>query len=167
VQSRSEISEMYSKMNDDELLRLASQKDSLLPLGQEVLKTEMQKRGIDETAVVSFQIDEEAVAQQEKLRASSEKQARAKHKRENFKRLGIFLTAAIITDWLASVLFRLPSNAIYALTQVSLYIAFAAYGLAWGFGGAWLTIRKTIAIAAGLSICFLVWVIYMVATAPK
>jgi hypothetical protein len=167
VQSRSEISEMYSKMSDHELLRLASQKDSLLPLGQEVLMTEMQKRGIDETAVVSFRLGEEEVAQQEKQRATSEKKARAKNRNENFKRLGIFLTAAIVTDWLASQLFNLPSKAIEALTQMSLYLAFAAYGLAWGFGGAWLTIRKTIAIAAGLSVCLFVWATYMVARAGK
>jgi hypothetical protein len=167
VQGRSEISEVYSKMSEDELLRLASQKDSLLPLGQEVLKTEMQKRGMDETAVVSFRLGEEELAQQEKQRTTSEKKARAKNRHENFKRMGIFLTAAIVTDWLASQLFNLPSKAIEALTQMSLYLAFAASGLALGFGGTWLTVRKTIAVAAGLSVCFLAWVIYMTATAAK
>jgi len=167
MQRESNISDTYSKMSDDELFRLANQKDSLLPLGQEALKSEMQKRGMDEVAVVSFRLREEEVARQESQRATSGKQARAKKRLEGFKRLGIFVTAAIVTDWLASQLFNLPSKAIEALTQVSLYLAFAASGLAWAFGGTWLTIRKTIAIATGLSVCLLVWVIYMVATAAK
>ncbi len=167
VQHVNDISETYSKMSDDELLRLANQKDSLLPLGQEALKSEMQKRGMDEAAVVSFRFREEDAARQEKQRATSGKQARAKNRLEGFKRLGIFVTAAIVTDWLAGELFSLPSKAIYELTKVSLYLALAASGLTLGFGGAWLTIRRTIAIAGGLSVCLWVWVFYMVATAGK
>jgi hypothetical protein len=127
----------------------------------------MQKRGMDEAAVVSFRLSEEDVDRQESQRVTSDKQVRAKNRLEGFKRLGIFLAAAIATDWLASELFNLPSKAIEALTQMSLYLAFAASGLAWGFGGTWLTVRKTIALAAGLSVCLLAWVIYMVATAAK
>jgi hypothetical protein len=158
---------MYSKMSDDELLRLASQKDSLLPLGQKVLKTEMQKRGMDEAAVASFQVREEEAARQDSQRTRVEKQVRAKNRLESFKGLGIFLTAAIVTDWLASKLFNLPSEAITILTKISLSLALAAFFLAKTFGGAWLTVRKTIALAAGLSVCLLVWVIYMVVTAAK
>jgi hypothetical protein len=81
--------------------------------------------------------------------------------------LGIFLTAAIVTDWLASKIFRIPSEAVELLTKISLNLAFAAFLLARAFGGVWLTVRKTIALAAGLSVCLFVWVIYVVATSAK
>jgi hypothetical protein len=81
--------------------------------------------------------------------------------------LGIFLTAAIVTTWLASALFNLPNKAIEVLTHMSLSLAFGTFLLVRGFGGAWLTVRKTTVLAAGFSICLLGWVTYMVATAAK
>jgi hypothetical protein len=167
VQTETEISETYSKMSDDELLRLANQNDSLLPVGQKVLAAEMQKREMDNAAVVSFRLREEELARQESHRATFEKQARAKKRRENFKRLGIFLTAAIVTAVLASELFRLPSAASASLTHISLSLFLGLFFITKAFGGAWLTIRKSIALAAGLSVCIFGWVIYMTVTAAK
>lgn len=151
----------YSKMSDDELLRLADQKDSLLPLGQEALTNEMRKRGMDEGAVARFRLSEEEATRQDNEGTTLAKQVRAKNGFKNIKRTGIFMTAAIVTDVLASNLFSLSGEATYLLTKMSLYLAFAASGLAWGYGGTWLTTRKTIALAAGLSACFLIWVLYI------
>jgi len=81
--------------------------------------------------------------------------------------LGIFLTAAIVTSWLASELFRIPSEAVALLTKISLNLALAAFFLARAFGGAWLTTRRTIALAAGLSVCLFLGAIYLVTTAGK
>jgi hypothetical protein len=73
MQRESNISDTYSKMSDDELLRLANQKDSLLSSGQEALKIEMQKRGMEEAAVVSFRLREDELARQESHQVTPEK----------------------------------------------------------------------------------------------
>jgi len=62
-------------------------------------------------------------------------------------RLGLFLTAAIVPVWLASELFRIPSELAELLGRLILNLTLTATGLAWGFGGAWLTTKRTIAIA--------------------
>src|SRR6266566_4676515 len=103
---------------------------------------EMQKRGMDEASVMSYRHGEEEVTRQESQRATFDKGARAKNRIETFKRLGIFLTAAIVTDCLASRLFSLPSEAITSLTTLSLNLALALFFLTKAFGGAWLTLRK-------------------------
>ena len=68
MQRLSNIRQTYSKMSDDEILRLATQRESLTPLEKEVLRAEIQKRGLESAAAVSFGLSEEEAVQREKRR---------------------------------------------------------------------------------------------------
>lgn len=156
----SAFGDTYAAMSDDELIGLASQKDSLLPVAQETLTVEMQKRELDESAVANHRLADEEATQREKQQAKTAKAARSRRRIENLKRLGILVAAAIATDWLISKLLGLPTEAIAALTDVSVYAATGLFFATLAVGGDWWTLKRSLGLAVGLSVCLSAWVIY-------
>lgn len=163
MQDASTFGEKYATMSDDELLRLASQKDSLLPVAQEVLMVEMQKRGLNDAAVATHRRAEAEASQREGQETKSDKERRSKRRLESLVRLGI-LVAAILTDWLVTKMLGLSSEVIYFFTQMSLYSALGLFVVT-TFVGAWWTLKRTIVLVAGFSLWLGAWIIYTVATA--
>lgn len=162
MQDASAFGKKYATMNDDELLSLANQKDSLLPVAQGILAAEMQKRGLNEVAVTSYRIADEEAVQRETQQTESKRAAKSQKTLRILKGLGILVAAAIVTILLVSDLFSLSSEVVRLLTQASLS---AALALSVWTGSAWWTFRRLITLSAGLSLCILAFVIYMVATA--
>jgi hypothetical protein len=147
----------YTAKSNEELLRLAREKDSLQEPAQKALDLEMEKRGLGEGAVVRFD-------EQEKEAVESNKEVIQKKPGSNWllnslKCLGILAPAALITIVTANSILKLPSEAVRLLTVVSLRVALALSFVAGAAGSRW-SFKRTAIAAIILSVGlfgFIVW----------
>jgi hypothetical protein len=128
--------ETYSKMSEDELAQLATNKNLLTDPARIALEQEIQARGMQSSppTVGKGEIVEEP--------------KRQKAKTSRWARLGIFLGVALLSAIVASTVFvKGDSTTIESLTSASLKLGLAAWAISEAVAGQWLTLRRTLVAA--------------------
>lgn len=143
-------------MNQDELLRLAAQKDSLTESARTALQYELYKRHL-ETNPPSIEQATEVVQEPKPERARA----------SGWARLGIFLCVAFVSAIVAAaVFFKGDSETVKQrteqLTSVSVTLGLVVWALSGVVAGRWLTVKRTWIAAVSLySIAFVLMAVFL------
>jgi hypothetical protein len=159
-------SEKYSQMSDDELLHLASHKDSLRDVARQGLEVELRKRGMGDAAALAYEKQGQGEPERQRQQAIDEKAEIRESRINALIGLPLFVIVILGTVWVAAHVFDLPGEAAGKLTKASLEIVTALFILCWAFRGRWLTFKKILVMSAILSAGIFVIVVLIVVTAP-
>lgn len=161
------LRETYSRMSDEELLRLAIQKDTLLDVGKQELESEMQRRGLDTKAVASFESKERKALESEEWETHRRKSEAAEARLRVGQRLITLVVTAVAMNMITARIFSLSGNVIEGLTSASMSMALALSFLGWILPEKWSPWRKTFAMALGLAAAIYLFVLVMWMTASR
>jgi len=161
----SKFRETYSRMSDDELLRLAAQRDTLLDIGRQELEAEMRQRGLDDRTVASFESNERKEAEYEKRQTDSRKSEAAEARLRVGQRLIIFVLTAVAMDQIIARLFSLNSKAVEGLAEASISVAIGLSVLGWIFPKRWSPWKTTLVMAFGLATAIYLFMLVILMTA--
>jgi hypothetical protein len=153
MRNSQDFAETYSKMSDDELLRIEADRESLVEEAKLALEWEIQKRRI------SMSNDPQEV----QVPAEVSEGAPIKAASSWWGRLMVFITwsTAGLTFILVAFGRDLKGEAAgafaYHTTQMFLNLALAGWALTWVIAGRWLTIKRTMIIATVMYVIVIGW----------
>lgn len=147
----------YSAVGDDELLRLAAQKNSLREAANQALEMEMRKRGLGDDLIATREQKERQSFQHE----VEERAARWKSRFAVVGFLATFFSGIIFSDWAISKIFNLPGNATDILTQISLDGGCAVAVLGVAFARPRLSLKTTLVTTAVFSGGLFLWILWL------
>ncbi|HEY2461639.1 MAG TPA: hypothetical protein VGI16_12565 [Candidatus Acidoferrum sp.] len=150
--------ELYKNRNDDQLLRLAKEKNLLQDAARHALESEIEERGLGDGALVELETQERAQTMRDQELATVYKEERSNWFMGILGSCGIFGASAILAVLTADYLLKPPSDAVRLLTVTSLRIAIVLGLLA--SGPRWMTIKRTLVSAAIFSISLFGWIFW-------
>lgn len=150
--------ETYKGMSDDDLLRVALDKDNLADEAKLTLEAELTRRGLGDGAARQYAQDLREREQRSQAESRAEAQGRRRRWLDGAKRLGIFVLGAIVADCVLEYGCGIRDpEALRALSAFTIRIGFAGFGLSLVIGGRWLTVKRTWLLAAALYLGMFVW----------
>lgn len=162
-----DFSKTYRHKSSDELLRLAREKDSLQEEARQALDAEMEKRGLGEVAAARFEKQEHEENERAAKSAIVQKQTQGNWMGNVVKRVLIFGTSAFLTVAIADYIFKLPSEALRPLIEMSLNAALALAFLAGVVPSRWITFKRIIVSAVIFSFALFGFIVWSAATAHR
>jgi hypothetical protein len=148
-------------MDNDELLRLAAQKDSLRDLPRRALEIEMRNRNLGDGSVRTHEQDEKESLERERKERISASAEHWKRRLATLFYLAILFGGVVFADWAISQVLNLPAEATYALTKISLNCALALAVLGIAFARRRLTLNTTLVATGMLSLGLFLWVLWI------
>jgi len=147
-------------MSNVELLRLATQKQTLTDAAQQALDTELNRRQLNTATVKDYQQREERQDNLDSRTEQAESLRRRRVRLAHFYRLALFICTALLSALVIGFLFRLSGKAEEKITVISLDLAVALSALTFVFSGKWLTFRRSVYIAVlfSLGLFMMVWI---------
>ena len=155
------FAEHYAKLNNDEVLRLAAQKDSLLEAAQKALESELAKRGLGTASVAAYERGESEVLEQQKNHKRLDRRTTWKRRFEVASYLAILITGDVVTVSLIQTVLNLPAEAVRVLTKISLQCALALAAMGIAFAGRWVNLKTTLLTTAIFCLALFFWVAWV------
>lgn len=146
-----DYAERYSKMTDEELLRIDGDKQSLLDEAKLALEKELQLRMITNAA---------SQPRNSELTECASNPSHRQAGSSRWVRLGIFVILGIASGVTIALAFhsKLNPKAEEILGQMSVFFALAGWGITEVIAGRWLTLKRTWTIAIIMYLVELTWI---------
>jgi len=154
------FAEHYAQMSNDELLRLAAQKDSLLEVARHALGNELARRGFGSGGVADYEKEEAQRLEHRRKETISESRNVWRRRSKTLLYVMILFGGDLLTVWGISNLFNLPAEAVRILTNMSLKCALGVAVLGIAFAGRWVNLKTTLATAGIFSLALFLWVFW-------